>query len=65
VRVAPTTGFYADARLVTQASFRSATLSPVLSVELGRATGYVARSARRAVGATCGFFVGASAGASY
>jgi hypothetical protein len=65
VRVAPATGFYADARLVTQASFRRATLSPVLSLELGRATGYVARSAGRAVGATGGFFVGASAGASY
>lgn len=65
VKVSPATGFYGDARLVTEARFETAAVSPTLALELGRGTGYVARSAGRAVGATGGFFIGANAGATY
>jgi len=65
VRVTPATGLYADLRLVAEARLVSSWLSPTLAAALGRATGFVARSDGRAVGATGGFFFGASAGASY
>ena len=65
VHVSPATGIYADARLVAEARLETAALAPTLALELGRATGYVARSSGRALGATGGFFIGASAGGAY
>ncbi|MET0790272.1 MAG: hypothetical protein ABW061_02010 [Polyangiaceae bacterium] len=65
VRVQPVTGFYGDLRLLGELHLRSSALSPTLSAELGRATGFVARSADRVLGASGGFFVGASLGARY
>jgi len=65
VRVEPATGFYADARLLGEARLTDSALSPTFAAEFGRATGFVARSADRVLGATGGFFVGASAGGRY
>jgi hypothetical protein len=65
VHVTPASGVYADLRLVTEARLQTAALSATLALELGRASGYVARSAERALGATGGFFVGGSLGGSY
>jgi len=64
-RIAPTTGFYADLRLVTEARLSGAAFSPTLALELGRATGYVARSEGKVLGATGGFFIGANMGGRY
>jgi hypothetical protein len=65
VRVEPATGLYADARLLAEARLTQSTLSPTFAAEIGRATGFVARSADRVLGATGGFFIGASAGGRY
>ncbi len=65
VQSAPATGFYGDLRAVAEARWSDARLSPVISAEVGRATGFVARASDRVLGATGGFFVGASAGGRY
>jgi hypothetical protein len=64
-RVDPATGFYADVRLMLEASVPRWVLSPTLSAEVGRATGFVARAGDRTLGATGGFFLGASVGVRY
>ena len=65
VRVEPATGFYGDVRLLGEARLTDSALSPTLAAEIGRATGFVARSADRVLGASGGFFLGASAGGRY
>jgi hypothetical protein len=65
VRLDPTTGFYGDLRFLLEAHLRAAGLGPNLALEVGRASGLVARAADRTLGATGGFFLGASAGARY
>ena len=65
VQSAPATGFYGDLRLAAEARWTDAALSPTLAAEFGRATGFVARASDRVLGATGGFFVGASAGGRY
>jgi hypothetical protein len=65
VRLDPTTGFYGDLRFLLEARLRTAGLGPSLAFEVGRASGLVARAADRTLGATGGFFLGASAGARY
>jgi len=65
VRLDPTTGFYGDLRFLLEARLRAAALGPTLALEVGRASGLVARAADRTLGATGGFFFGASAGARY
>lgn len=65
VRVTPATGPYADLRLVSEASLTRSRLSPTLTAELGRASGFVARSGGRAVAASGGFFFSVSVGARY
>jgi len=64
-RVEPATGFYGDVRLMLEASLPHWTLAPTLSSEVGRASGFVARAGDRTLGATGGFFWGASLGARY
>ena len=61
----PTTAFYGDLRLVVDARVRAPSLTPTLSLEVGRATGLALHAADRNLGATGGFFLGASAGARY
>ena len=65
VVVQPTTAFYGDVRFVVDARVRASSLTPTLSLEVGRATGLAVHAADRTVGATGGFFLGASAGARY
>jgi len=65
VRLDPTTGFYGDLRFLLEARLRAAGLGPSLALEVGRASGLVARAADRTLGATGGFFLGASAGVRY
>jgi len=64
-RVDPASGFYGDVRLLLEASLPQWVLAPTLSAEVGRASGFVARAGDRTLGATGGFFLGASAGARY
>jgi hypothetical protein len=65
VRVTPATGLYADVRLVTEARLTGVAPSPTLAAQVGRSTGFVARSGGRALGASGGFFIGMSLGARY
>ncbi|HKO48524.1 MAG TPA: hypothetical protein VJV79_12420 [Polyangiaceae bacterium] len=64
-RVEPATGFYADVRVALETSLPHWVLSPTLSMDVGRASGFVARAGDRTLGATGGFFFGATAGARY
>jgi len=64
-RVEPATGFYGDVRVVLEASLPRWALAPTLSADVGRASGFVARSGDHTLGATGGFFAGASLGARY
>ena len=64
-RVEPATGFYGDARVTLETSVPQWTFGPTLSAEIGRASGFVARAGERTLGATGGFFFGASAGVRY
>jgi len=61
----PTAAFYGDLRLVVDARVRAPSLTPTLALEVGRATGLAVHAADRTLGATGGFFLGASAGAQY
>jgi len=65
VRIDPLTGPYADLRFVLESRLVASALSPSLAAEVGRASGLVARAGDRTLGATGGFFLGASAGARY
>lgn len=65
VRLDPATGFYGDLRFLLEVRLRATGLGPSLALEVGRASGLVARAADRTLGATGGFFLGASAGARY
>ncbi len=65
VRVAPITGFYGDLRFLLEAKLVAPKLTPSIALELGRATGFVARADDRDVGASGGFFLGASIGGRY
>ena len=65
VRSDPTTSLYGDVRFLLESRLDTSPLSPSLAAEVGRASGLVARAGDRTVGATGGFFIGASAGASY
>ena len=65
VVVTSKSGFYGDARFVLEVRLREPRLSPVLELELGRATGFAARAAERVVGATGGFYLGSSIGLEY
>lgn len=65
VHLDPSTGFYGDLRFLLEARLRAARLGPTLALEVGRASGLVARGADRTLGATGGFFLGASAGFRY
>src|SRR5262249_41686991 len=62
VTVTPATGFYGDLRFLLESRLNTRSLSPTLAAEVGRASGFVARSDGRVIGATGGFFIGASAG---
>jgi hypothetical protein len=61
----PTTGVYGNLRFLLEAQLRAAKLSPTLAGEVGRAWGLVARSDDRVLGASGGFFIGASVGGRY
>lgn len=65
IRTEPATGFYGDLRFSLQAALNEAKLSPNITLEVGRATGFVARAGDRSLGANGGTFLGASAGARY
>ncbi len=65
VAMTPFVDGYGDLRLLVESRLGTTNVAPTLAVEVGRASGLVARSAERAVGATGGFFLGASAGARY
>lgn len=61
----PAIALYADLRLLLEARLSTSKHSPLLSLEIGRASGLLARAGERVLGATGGFFVGASAGGRY
>ena len=65
VRVQPATGFYGDLRFLLEAKLDAPKLTPSIAFEVGRATGFVARAGDHDLGASGGFFLGASAGARY
>ena len=64
-QVDPATGFYGDVRMTLEASLPRSVLAPALAMDVGRASGFVARAGDRTLGATGGVFLGASAGARY
>ncbi len=57
--------FYGDVRLSLESRLHRIALSPGITAEVGRASGFEARAGQHVVAASGGFFVGAAAGGRY